>query len=207
MGPCTRAAKSIKFLTSKGIENKDITPSLDVSSFSLSFDNILSSFNNNAKEGNRNNLLYGCVKDLNKGNAPQMYYDTLYNLAVDSGLPPVEIESVFKAGKNDLKLNYLPLNSNVRIKQEYTPVFTNGKTLAGKDRKLNYQEASSFSNLKYVAEELKNSNRIVIDCDSKETVNLFSKYLDKTESYINKNQTSAHFIFITDRIIPNKNKG
>lgn len=202
----TRAAKNIKFLRSKGINNKkaiEVTPEI---SFNLSLDNILMFFSNNAKEGNRNNLLYGCLRDLDKLNASQSYYDKLYNLAIDSGLLKEEITEMFNYKKDNLKLNCLPINLNPRSNREYTPVFTNGKTLPGKERKLTYEQAASYNNLSYVSEELKNSNRIVIDCDSKETVDLFIKYADKTEAYINEDKSSAHFVFITDRVLPTKHK-
>ena len=55
-------------------------------------------------------------------------------------------------------------------------------------------------------EELKNSNRIVIDCDSKETVKIFEQYLNKTESYVNEDRSSAHLVFTTDKVVPTKHK-
>ena len=45
---------------------------------------------------------------------------------------------------------------------------------------LTKEEALQYSNISYIAEELKNSNRIVIDCDSKETVKIFEQYLNNT---------------------------
>lgn len=52
----------------------------------------------------------------------------------------------------------------------------------------------------YLAEELKGGDRIVIDCDSRETVDAFKKYADITEAYVSDN--SMHLVFTVDRLFP-----
>lgn len=204
----TRASKTIKFLSSTGISNKlDVTDSLySQDNSKLTIHSVLSVFKHKAKEGNRNNLLYGCYKDLIKLNASSKDFENLYSLAFDSGLDITEIDVVFNQHPNSINLNYLVQNKTIRTTPYFTPVFTNGKTLKGSDRTLSLEEASKFDNVQYIAEELKHSNRIVIDCDSKETVELFKNYLYKTESYINSDLSSAHLVFTTDKIIPTKHK-
>ena len=200
----TRAATSIHFLTSLGIGNKDVINLPEV--FSTTKD-VLSFYQNNAKEGNRNNLLYGCLLELDSLQSSDQSYSTLYNLAIESGLTEDEIKPMFDNHKNHkLKLLELDLNKNVRNTLYYTPVFNSGKTLAGSARICTLEEALAFKYIKHVAEELKDSNRIVIDCDSERTVALFEQYLDKTESYISENKDSAHLVFTTNRLVPTKHK-
>lgn len=52
----------------------------------------------------------------------------------------------------------------------------------------------------YLAEELKGGDRIVIDCDSRETVDAFKKYADITEAYVSDD--SMHLVFTVDRLFP-----
>lgn len=199
----TRASKSVYFLTSDGIE-KDTY----VFNPTSSPKEIVNKYKENAKEGNRNNTLYSCIQELNKIKANTNYYKELRKLAITSELPIQEIDNTFERHYfNNIFLDNLPINTELRTIQYYTPVFKNGKTLIGKERVLSLDEVTiKYPNAVYIAEELKNSNRIVIDCDSKETVLLFSHLLDKTESYISEERDSAHLVFITNKIISTKHK-
>lgn len=200
----TRASISVSFLSSEGLSNSNIK----LQSLKTPKD-ILDKFIHNAKEGNRNNLLYSAVMELNEIDAPSVFYDKLNQLALKTGLPSSEIDSVFshKIELSDkLILNNLSFNPSIRESKYFTPVFADGKTLKGSERTLTKEKALGFQHVKYIAEELKNSNRVVIDCDSKETVEKFKKYLNKTEAYINEDCSSAHFVFNTDKIIPTKHK-
>lgn len=169
-------------------------------------------------EGNRNNTLYSFVRSI-----PELT-DTLKSeiiqIMLDKGLEESEIlatinsarqgTSVSKTKKlppsNNIILDSLDTNSTPRLTQYFTPVFKNHKTLLGKDRILSKEEALAYPNILYVAEELKGGNRIVIDCDSKETVELFSEYLSQTESYASVDKSSAHLVFTTDRLIRSSHK-
>ena len=198
----TRASIEVSFLSSNGMDknNLPVNPT-------FSPRDILTRFVSQAKEGNRNNTLYYCVQELNKINSPSVYYDKLYKLALDTQLPISEVNTIFNDKiSNNLSLNSLNYNLNLRTVQYFTPVFHNGKTLKGSDRILTKEEALQYSNISYIAEELKNSNRIVIDCDSKETVKIFEQYLNKTESYVNEDRSSAHLVFTTDKVVPTKHK-
>lgn len=204
----TRAVKSVNFLSSKGMGSKeDITTSQETATLiELSEKAILDLYRHSAKEGNRNNLLYGCYKDLIKINAEGSAFKVLYQLAIQSGLEEVEINSIFNLNTKIITLQYLPVNTENRTVKYFTPVFENGKTLIGKDRTLTEEAALSFTDIKYIAEELKGSNRVVIDCDSKETALIFEKYIDKTESYVNSDLSSVHLVFTTSHLIPTKHK-
>lgn len=203
----TRAAETIKFLSSCGFSNSDnISLSFDNSSTTkLTVKSVLNLYNSKASIGNRNNLLYGCYKDLIKIDADSEAFEELRVSALASGLSAEEVDNIF-IGRNNLILNSLSVNTVQRNTLWYTPVFHSGKTLPGPKRVLTYEEVSQQQSLNYIAEELKGGVRIVIDCDSKQTVELFSHYIDKTECYINEDKSSAHFVFTTDKIVPTKHK-
>lgn len=200
----TRASRSIKFLTSIGISNKEI---INLPEFFSSSKDVLTFFSKNAKEGNRNNLLYGCLKELQNLKSSDNSFQTLYNLAIESGLKEQEVKAVFDHNLNKkLSLDLLSDNNNIRLVQYFTPVFNTGKTLSGSNRVCSKEEAEAYKYIKYIAEELKGGCRIVIDCDSSETVSKFIHLADKTESYISEDQSSAHFVFTTNKIIPTAHK-
>lgn len=194
----TRASKKVSFLTSNGFSSSNKLINVDI---------VLNDFKEKAKEGNRNNMLYGSLKDLIKLDATESDYQKLYELAIKTDLPKQEVDNIFEHNlKSNICLEYLKPNKIKRTKQYFTPIFYSGKTLKGVDRVLTYEEALNYPNTMYVAEELKESNRIVIDCDSKDTVEKFIHLIDKTESYINEDYSSLHLVFTTDKLIPTKHK-
>lgn len=70
------------------------------------------------------------------------------------------------------------------------------------DRNLTRGEAEELlkTSKGYLAEELKGGDRIVIDCDSRETVDAFKKYADTTEAYVSDD--SMHLVFTVDKLFP-----
>ena len=159
-----------------------------------------------SQEGDRNNNLYKATRDI---------IDTITDIALDIGLEQPEITKTIKSAVSPslgskripkkvskFILDEYPTLKEPRTQKFYTPVFKNNTTLKGSEQTLTYKEANSYPNKIYVAEQLKGSNRILIDCDSKETVELFLEYKDKTESYYSP--SSMHLVFITDKIIPSQ---
>lgn len=182
-------------------------------------------------EGQRNNLFNKCLYNLKKAETDQIITTSQYLqgklrlvAAVQvSGLPEEEIQSVINSVEssigiksnrvsNPIKqssyiiLDDLPINLNPRLVNYYTPVFTTGKTLKGEDRVLTYEECLLFAGLKHVAENLKHTNRVVIDCDSSETFKLFEHLIDTTECYIGSDRDTLHLVFTTDKLIPTKHR-
>lgn len=209
----TRARISIKFLTvSKMVTTSKaiIIPTVELIHSRLS----------SSKEGSRNNTLYVCTKELIEINGTNEDFIKLKEIALSLGLTEEEIDSTINSARqgtsiiktkklppsNNIILDSLGINNNPRLTQYYTPIFKNGKSLLGKDRILNKEEATNYEGSTFVGEELKGSNRIVIDCDSIDTVNLFKDYLDKTESYVSNDLSSAHLVFITNKYINSKHK-
>lgn len=194
---------------------------------------ILRRYEKCAKQGNRAVMLYGCVrdmikvsKDLDKITIDNFLID-LKDLALESGLSLDRIRTICKSSmkedilleddKNinhfndnsytkDIILSNLCINENPRLVKIYTPVFSNGSRLPRDKTTLTYEEAIVYPGSICVAEELQHSNRIVIDCDSLETVKLFKDYIELTESYISEDRDKAHLVFITDRLIPTKHR-
>lgn len=211
----TRGSKSI-YLLQKNMSNK--STNMSVSDTKEEIINKLK----NSQEGSRNNTLYGCTKDLIKLNASEDDFEELTLVAKSIGLNDIEIQTTIdsakvvptesiktkKSGtsKASLVLADLQTNTTPRLTQYFTPVFKNNKTLLGKDRILTKEEALAYPNILYIAEELKGGNRVVIDCDSKETVELFSEYLSQTESYVSSDKSSAHLVFTTDKLIRTSHK-
>lgn len=222
----TRAGNTIRFIQCISatktqeliIKDADIQPTLSYESIHARLSSALT--------GGRNNTLYGCAKDLIKLDAPQEEFDNLYNVAISIGMYPKEINSTIASARtipttpsktsttvkkepvksSNIVLDACDINSSPRTTLYYTPVFNSNKTLIGKDQVLTYKEALSYPNKKYIAEQLKGSNRVVIDCDSKETVELFKNYIDLTESYISEEKDSLHLVFTTKHIIPSLHK-
>lgn len=157
------------------------------------------------EEGDRNTSLYRATKEL---------FGAIKDIALDKGLEEQEVDktmlsavstptsNISSRSKRSFDLNSFPLLENPRLEKWYTPVFPNHKTLKGADQILTLEEAEAYEGKLYVAEQLKGSNRIVIDCDSKETVELFLRYKDLTESYYSED--SMYLVFTTDRIIPSQ---
>lgn len=211
----TRGSKSI-YLLQKNTSNKSTNMSVTDTK-----EEIINKLKN-SQEGSRNNTLYGCTKDLIKLNATDDDFEELTLVAKTIGLTDTEIQTTIdsakaiptestdtkKSGtsKASLVLADLQTNTNPRLTQYFTPVFKNNKTLLGKDRILTKEEALAYPNILYIAEELKGSTRVVIDCDSKETVELFSEYLSQTESYVSSDKSSAHLVFTTDKLIRTSHK-
>lgn len=188
----------------------------------------------NTEEGNRNNTLFGVIKDLIKDN---IYSDEarayITDLMLVKGLHIDEINSTIQSGINSALgqpgintfdksktvqkvtnskeiekkispvpiLADLPINKKPRLEQWYTPVFVNRSSLPGAKRTLTIEQATNYQYLLYVAEELKGSNRIVIDCDSKETVAIFKDLINTTESYMSPEEDKLHLVYTTDRIV------
>lgn len=216
----TRASHTIRCLTAnKSEKNQELIIQDKTDTFSI---NSVINKLKNSQEGSRNNTLYGCTKDLIKLNASDDDFNELTLVAKTIGLTDIEIQTTIdsakvvptesiktkKSGtsKASFVLDDFQTNPNPRLTQYFTPVFKNHKTLLGKDRILSKEEAMAYPDILYIAEELKGSNRIVIDCDSKETVELFSEYLSQTESYVSTDKSSAHLVFTTDKLIRSSHK-
>lgn len=216
----TRSSKTIRFLQCvTATQDQELVIQDKPDSFSI---NSVINKLKESQEGSRNNTLYGCAKDLIKLNATDDDFKELTLVAKTIGLNGTEIQTTIdsakaiptesiktkKSGtsKGSLILEDFQTNPNLRLTQYFTPVFKNHKTLLGKDRILSKEEALAYPYILYIAEELKGGDRIVIDCDSKETVELFSEYLSQTESYVSTDKSSAHLVFTTDKLIRSSHK-
>lgn len=205
----TRGSKSIYLLQKDTSSSKTTKATISTSKEELM------SLLKQTKEGTRNNTLYEVCKELTKNEQNEDWIEAVTEVALSIGLEQHEIkETIISATKEkkspekqaSTELNSLATNPTPRLTQYFTPVFKNNKTLLGKDRILSKEEALAYPNILYIAEELKGSNRVVIDCDSKETVELFSEYLSQTESYVSSDKSSAHLVFTTDKLIRTSHK-
>lgn len=186
----------------------------------------------NARQGSRNNTLYGCVKDLIKLSITtaelHKHVETLKSICDFNGLSNEEIDGTVASAlsnaresgikkintviKEQVKTDYdLTLDSLPALENEkelcYMPVLgteDKPKCLSDGYRHMTKEEALEYPGVSFLAENIAQTKYIVIDCDNKEAVKLFKPYLDKTKSCINEDGTSAHLTFITDKLIPNK---
>lgn len=166
-------------------------------------------------EGTRNNNLFTALTSVNE-------------IALDSGLDSEEIAKVASAAFKTKVKSTKTCNKKISVKshsvspitKNYGFVLITGYDEKGKERKWHpngeqcvqtkaeaqykldqYLKTGKYVT-GYVTRDLHNIDEIVIDCDTKEMVEVFSKYKDITLASVSKEGDKMHLTFKTDKLFP-----
>lgn len=181
----TRASRTVKVLLREDVDTS-LTKMFDIL---------------DAEEGNRNNSLYASTKVM-KDYAVRM-----------KGLEENEVEKTSNSALNTKTKN---TNKTAKVSKANKEIFAKGdkrygliingvnptaeqcvKTKAEAEYMAAVKTAQGFDII--VTENLGGGNRVVVDLDCKEAVEIFKDQLDKTEAYIS--EESVHLVYTTDKVL------